>query len=129
MTIYTDNKLRERLKTKVKKGTKGGKSGQWSAIKSLILSKLYQSEMKKKGRSPFRRNARKSSSPQKNLREWVKEDWQTSDGKKRAATKSGLKKRYLPKIKWKRMTNKQKRATNAKKLRGSKKGKQYVRVR
>ena len=128
MTIYTDEPLRNRLKEKVKKGKKGGKSGQWSAIKSLLLNTLYQREMKKKGRAPFKRNATRKTA-QKHLKKWVKEDWQTSDGKKNATTKSGLKQRYLPKKKWKVMTEKQKRATNAKKLRGSKKGKQYVKVR
>lgn len=124
-TNYTDPALRDRLKAKVKKGSKGGKKGQWSAIKSLILSKLYKSEMKKKGKAPFKSGYTKKQSA---LKKWVKEDWQTSKGSKNARTKRGNMQRYLPKKKWQNMSTKAKKKTNAKKLRGSRRGKQYVSV-
>ena len=126
-STYTNPALRNKLKAKVKKGTKGGKSGQWSAIKSLILGKLYKSEMKKKGKAPFT-SKRKFTKKQANLKKWVKEDWQTSTGSKNARTKKGNMRRYLPKKRWQRMSNKAKKKTNAKKLRGSRRGKQFVRV-
>ena len=42
---YTDPALREKLKERIKRGDKGGKSGQWSAVKSLMLAitKKYSS--------------------------------------------------------------------------------------
>ena len=39
---YTKPILRKRLFEKVKRGTKGGKAGQWSARKAQLLAKLYK---------------------------------------------------------------------------------------
>jgi hypothetical protein len=39
---YTKPEMRKRLFEKIKAGSKGGNSGQWSAIKSLILAKEYK---------------------------------------------------------------------------------------
>jgi hypothetical protein len=39
---YTKPTLRKRLFEKVKRGTKGGKAGQWSARKAQLLAKLYK---------------------------------------------------------------------------------------
>jgi hypothetical protein len=40
---YTKPAMRERLFKKIKAGTKGGKAGQWSARKALILAREYKS--------------------------------------------------------------------------------------
>ena len=39
---YTEPALRKRLFKKITKGTKGGKSGQWSARKAQLLAKEYK---------------------------------------------------------------------------------------
>ena len=39
---YTKPTMRKRLFEKVKRGTKGGKAGQWSARKAQLLAKLYK---------------------------------------------------------------------------------------
>ena len=48
---------------------------------------------------------------QKSLSKWTKQKWRTSDGKK-----SEGKKRYLPDAAWNALTEKEKKATNAAKL-------------
>jgi len=58
---------------------------------------------------------------QRSLDEWTKQDWTTSDG-----SPSKGKKRYLPKKAWDALSPAEKRATNAAKARGNKKGKQFV---
>jgi hypothetical protein len=39
---YTKPSMRKRLFEKIKSGTKGGKSGQWSARKAQLLAKEYK---------------------------------------------------------------------------------------
>lgn len=39
---YTKPEMRKRLFEKIKAGTKGGKAGQWSARKALILAREYK---------------------------------------------------------------------------------------
>jgi hypothetical protein len=58
---------------------------------------------------------------QRSLDKWTDEKWGTSDGKP-----SRGKKRYLPKKAWEELTPAEKKATNAAKARGNKKGKQFV---
>lgn len=60
-------------------------------------------------------------SPQKSLKSWGKQKWRTSDG-----SPSKGKKRYLPDKAWNALTAGEKRATNAAKSKGNKKGKQFV---
>lgn len=40
--VYTKPGMRKSLFSKIKAGTKGGDPGEWSAIKSMILSKAYR---------------------------------------------------------------------------------------
>lgn len=58
---------------------------------------------------------------QESLKKWTDQDWTTSDGKP-----SKGKKRYLPKLAWKALSNAEKSATNRAKAAGNKKGKQFV---
>ena len=41
---YTKPELRERLKNRIKAGSKGGKPGQWSARKAQMLAKRYKEQ-------------------------------------------------------------------------------------
>ena len=58
---------------------------------------------------------------QRSLKEWTKQEWQTSDG-----SPSKGKKRYLPKKAWDSLSPAEKAATNKAKREGNKKGKQFV---
>ena len=58
---------------------------------------------------------------QESLKKWTKQDWKTSDGKP-----SKGKKRYLPAKAWENLTAAEKKATNAAKAKGNKKGEQFV---
>ena len=77
---YTKPELRERIKNRVMKGTKGGKAGQWSARKAQLVASEY-----KKAGGGYKGGKGKK---QKSLSKWGKEDWQTKDqyekGKKAA---------------------------------------------
>ncbi len=110
---YTKPELRDRLKAKIMAGSKGGRPGQWSARKAQLLAQEYEA----KG-GGYRGG---KSETQRSLSKWTKEEWTTSDGKP-----SEGKRRYLPKEAWEKLTPAQKRATNAKKAKGTKAGKQFV---
>lgn len=114
---YTDPELREKLKEKIKEGDKGGKPGQWSARKSQLLAHEYEKEG-----GGYKSD--KKTEKQKDLEKWTDEDWQTSDGK--PAEREGGTTRYLPKEAWDKLSDKEKKETNAKKVAGSKKGEQNV---
>ncbi|MGB1649680.1 MAG: hypothetical protein ACPHEP_01515 [Acidimicrobiales bacterium] len=61
---------------------------------------------------------------QRSLEKWTSEKWRTSDGKK--AIRKGGTVRYLPEKAWKSLSPAEKKATNEKKKKESKKGKQFV---
>jgi hypothetical protein len=77
---YTKPGVRERIKDRIMKGTKGGKAGQWSARKAQLVASEY-----KKAGGGYKGGEGKK---QKSLKKWGKEDWQTKDqyekGKKAA---------------------------------------------
>lgn len=58
---------------------------------------------------------------QKDLDQWTKQEWRTSDG-----SPSKGKKRYLPDKAWDSLSPSEKAATNKAKAEGNRKGKQYV---
>jgi hypothetical protein len=118
---YSKPALRERLKNKIMKGTKGGRAGQWSARKAQLLANEY----KEQGGGY---KGGKKTEAQKHLNAWTKEKWQTSDGKKADRKVHGKKvmARYLPKAAWEKLSAAEKKSTNVKKAEGSSKGKQFV---
>ena len=113
---YTKPDLREQIKAEILAGDKGGKPGQWSARKAQLVAHEY--EARGGGYKHERTEA------QEHLHEWTAEHWQTSDGK--PAERDGKTTRYLPEAAWKQLSPEEKKATNAKKVRGSKAGKQFV---
>jgi len=104
--------LWKRIVARIKAGSKGGRPGQWSARKAQLAVAAY-----KKAGGGYKGKKSKSNS----LSKWTKQKWTTSDGKP-----SEGKKRYLPAKAWKNLTASEKRATNAAKAKGNKKGKQFV---
>jgi hypothetical protein len=118
MAEYTKPKLRDRIKEKIKASDKGGKKGQWSARKSQLLTQEYE---KQGGGYKGPKDKR-----QKSLEKWGKENWQTKDGEARARGKNGETQRYLPKKAWEQLSGEEKEATDNKKRKASKSGKQHV---
>lgn len=114
---YDKPDLREKLKTEIIAGDKGGKPGQWSARKAQLLTHEYE-----KAGGGYLTDKRTES--QQHLEKWTDEDWQTSDGK--PADRDGGTTRYLPKEAWDELSPAEKKATNAKKQAGSKAGEQFV---
>jgi len=104
----TKPKLWEQVKSIVKRGSKGGKSGKWSARKSQLAVAMY----KKKGGGYIGKK-----DPCNSLTKWSKEKWgyvKGSNSKKRRG-------RYLPKIVRENLSSKERREENKRK--GSKRGK------
>ena len=58
---------------------------------------------------------------QQSLKDWTKQKWRTSSGKK-----SEGKRRYLPDAAWRSLSSSEKAATNRAKAAGNRKGKQFV---
>jgi len=115
-TAYTKPKLRESIKNRIMAGSRGGKPGQWSARKAQLVAIEYR-----KAGGGYRG---KKTKKQRSLSKWTKEKWTTSDGK--PAIRKGGTRRYLPSKAWSKLTPAQKRATNRKKISGSRKGRQFV---
>ena len=65
---YTKPTLRENLKEKIKNNKKGGAAGKWSARKSQLLKKEYESN----GGDYAHKN--KKTQAQKNLTTWQKKN-------------------------------------------------------
>lgn len=113
---YTDPALRDRIKKKVLTGSKGGRSGQWSARKAQLVTATYEKEG-----GGFVGGRDQS---QKHLQSWTKENWTTRDGK--PAQRGSTTARYLPKQAWSKLSKEEQSATDQKKRAGSRTGKQFV---
>ncbi|AEI68901.1 DUF5872 domain-containing protein [Corallococcus macrosporus] len=115
---YTEPELRERIKARVMRSSKGGRPGEWSARKAQLVAAEY-----KKAGGGYRGGR---GATQKSLTSWTKEEWQTKEGDARAR-RGGTTARYLPKKAWEALSPTQKRATERKKREGTRRGKQFVR--
>ncbi|MEH1018013.1 DUF5872 domain-containing protein, partial [Micromonospora sp. CPCC 206060] len=117
MARYTKPDLREQIKAEIRASDKGGKPGQWSARKSQLLTKEYE---KRGGGYQGPKDQR-----QRSLQRWGAEEWQTKEGPARAR-RNGETSRYLPKLAWARLSEEQRRATDDRKRKASRTGRQYV---
>lgn len=68
---YTKPELRERLKARIKAGSKGGKPGEWSARKAQMLARAY------KERGGGYKGERTEG--QKSLTRWGEQKWMTKE--------------------------------------------------
>ena len=109
---HRDTELWERIKKKVMADDKGGRPGQWSAIKAMIASKEY----KRLGGAYI---GKRDTS--KGLLKWIGEDWRTKSGKPSLVTGE----RFLPSKAIKALTAEQYKRTSDIKRRDMKKGKQF----
>lgn len=114
---YTRPELRERLKARIMRGTKGGRAGQWSARKAQLLAHEYEAQG-----GGYRQGVRTPG--QRHLAQWTEEGWTTADGQR--ARRGAETARYLPEQAWRRLSEGERRATERKKLEGSRRGRQHV---
>ncbi|MEU4565583.1 DUF5872 domain-containing protein [Micromonospora sp. NPDC023956] len=117
MARYTKPELREQIKAEIRASDRGGRPGQWSARKSQLLTKEYQ---KRGGGYQGPKDQR-----QRSLQRWGGEQWQTKEGTTRARG-NGETGRYLPKRAWERLSEGERRATDERKRKASRTGRQYV---
>ena len=109
----TNQKLWDRIVSRVKAGSKGGDSGEWSARKAQLAVSQY-----KKAGGGY--SGSKSSS--NSLSKWTKQEWRTKSGKPSKETGE----RYLPKKAIENLSPSEYAATTKAKREGSKKGEQHV---
>lgn len=114
---YTKPEMRERIKNRIKAGSKGGKPGQWSARKAQLLAQAY--EKAGGGYSGSKTKAQQS------LKKWTKEEWGTKSGKPSTQGKKATGERYLPKKARESLSASEYAATSAKKREDTRKGKQF----
>jgi len=118
MSSHTAKKTKpalwKRIVASVKRGTKGGRAGQWSARKAQIATARY-----KKAGGGY--SGKKSS--KNRLTKWSKQKWDyvSKGDKKKPRAKRG---RYLPESVRKSLSKSEKAATNRAKRAATKKGKQ-----
>ncbi|MBQ0901576.1 DUF5872 domain-containing protein [Micromonospora sp. U21] len=117
MAQYTKPELREQIKEEIKASDKGGRPGQWSARKSQLVTQEY----KRRGGGFLGPKDER----QKSLQRWGAEDWQTREGDTRAR-RGDTTSRYLPKKAWEELSEDEKRATDTKKRKASRTGRQFV---
>lgn len=108
----TDPALWKRTVARVKRGSKGGEPGEWSARKAQLATAEY-----KKAGGGYEGRKTKDN----HLRQWTREEWDTKSGKPSGETGE----RYLPKKARAAMTAKEHAATTAKKRRDTAAGKQH----
>src|SRR5271156_5563590 len=112
---YTKPDLREKIKDQSMAGDKGGRAGQWSARKAQLVAHEYEAQGGgyKHPRTPA----------QKALKHWGEERWHTAGGKH--DLQADRTSRYLPDSAWKELTPGERKATDRKKIAGSRHGKQF----
>jgi hypothetical protein len=107
----------------------------WSAAKARAKRKMggkWSARAAQLAVSYYKKSGGSYSGPKKSsnsLSKWTKQRWRTRDGEKAARTDSKGRKvtaRYLPDAAWKSMSKSQAKATDAKKRKASRKGKQFV---
>ncbi len=105
IAIKSNPRLWEKIKNRVKRGSKGGLPGKWSARKAQLSVKLYKM---------YGGKYKGSKSSSNSLTKWTKEDWGYINSKKNKG-------RYLPKIVRSHLSARERLIENKRK--GSKRGK------
>jgi hypothetical protein len=108
IAIKSNPRLWENIKNRVKRGSKGGPPGKWSARKAQLSVKLYK-------KSGGKYKGPKSSD--NSLSKWSDEDWDYVSGSDSKIHKG----RYLPKIVRSHLSARERSIENKRK--GSKRGK------
>lgn len=105
-TKRTNPELWKKIVVKVKKGSKGGRPGQWSARKSQLAVKLY----KEKGGGYKGKKSKNNK-----LTKWTRQKWRTKSGRNSIQGSRASGERYLPEKAIKRLSDKEYKQTSRKK--------------
>ena len=105
-TKRTNPKLWSKVVAQVKRGSKGGLPGQWSARKAQLAVKIYK---QKGGGYSSRRNSNNK------LTKWTREDWGTKSGRNSVVGPRATRERYLPRKAREALSDKEYRQTSLKK--------------
>ncbi len=108
----TDPKLWDKVKTKVQRGDKGGKPGQWSARKAQLAVHDYKAEGG---------GYKGKKSADNHLAQWTKEEWGTKSGQESGKTGE----RYLPAKARDKLSDSEYQRSTAKKRADTKRGQQF----
>jgi hypothetical protein len=114
---YTDPRLRERIKRRLKRSARGGRPGQWSARKSQLLVQEY--ERRGGGYRGGKDEAARS------LGRWSAQRLSTRDEAARARG-GGSVARYLPREAWRRLSPAERREAETSKRRAERQGRSRV---
>ena len=114
--MRTNEKMWKRIVSKVRAGSRGGKSGQWSARKAQLSVNMYK---KAGGGYKGRRSSNNS------LRKWTQQRWRTRSGKNSILGPGATGERYLPEKAIRKLSRKEYSSTTRAKRRSLKKRKQY----
>ncbi|MEE2039329.1 hypothetical protein Q8791_19100 [Nocardiopsis sp. CT-R113] len=112
---YTDPELREQLKERIKASDRGGAAGKWSARKSQLLTREYESQ------GGGYRHPDRLSHEQRDLRRWTEQEWQTASGDTRARDAGGTD-RYLPRRAWEQLSPREREDARRSKRRDDRRG-------
>lgn len=120
VAVKKDPALWKRIVAKYKRGTKGGKAGQWSARKAQLATLDYQS------RFPSKRAAYVGKKPRSNsLKVWTDQKWGTRSGRNSIQGRNASGERYLDRRSLKSLTAAEYKRTTAVKRRSIRKRKQF----
>lgn len=114
--LRTNEALWKRIVAKVKKGSKGGNPGQWSARKAQMAVRMYKEQ------GGGYRNSRSSNN---SLVRWTKQKWRTKSGRNSVQGSRASGERYLPDRAIKRLSDAEYKQTSLRKRKSIRKGKQF----
>jgi len=118
---YTKPIVRKRIVAEVMAGSKGGPAGKWTARKAQLARRLYE-----EAGGGYRGQ---KTAQQKKLTVWTGQNWTTRTGDVAASRDSKgrpIMRRYLPADVWEALSESEARATDRKKVKGSKQGRGNV---
>lgn len=136
--VYTKPDLRDRLRSKILRESRGGDPGEWSARKAQLLALEYKRAGGgyRDGAEPYEAedllaaidyvDSLDASEAQQSLRKWTREEWMTCLPSGPSKEPAGSKRRYLPKRACEELSEREREATNRKKAEGARKGEQFV---
>lgn len=92
----SNERMWKNVVAEVKRSSKGGKPGQWSARKAQLAVKIYKERGGRYSGRVSKDNA---------LKKWTRENWRTKSGKPSVVGKNATGERYLPEKAIKRLSD------------------------
>ncbi len=118
---YTKPIVRKRIVAEVLAGSKGGPRGKWTARKAQLVRRLYE-----EAGGGYRGG---KTERQSKLTTWTGQNWRTRTGgpaKGKDSKGRPIMRRYLPSDVWEALAEQEAKATDRKKVEGSRRGKPRV---